>query len=201
MKETKRDAQRKRTHELLHEAALDVFRRVGVAAARIEEIAAQAGVSRASFYFHFPTKEHVLEEVRQKSSEALALSVRELPPESTLDELFATVARELNDRWEEDPKLLSEVALLNLRRITESSQRGEERRGARKEIAARFSVATANGQLRSEVPPEILTDLYIAQLFVVALGWTAHPEVALDQQLRMAGDLFLHGAGASRSAS
>lgn len=37
-------------------AALDVFLRRGFAAARLEDIAAQAGVSKAALYVYFPTK-------------------------------------------------------------------------------------------------------------------------------------------------
>ena len=45
-----------RTREQLFEAALEEFRRVGVEAASIGQIAARAGTSRASFYFHYPSK-------------------------------------------------------------------------------------------------------------------------------------------------
>ena len=40
------------------------FRRVGVERASIGRIAETAGVSRPSFYFHFPTKDHVLLELQ-----------------------------------------------------------------------------------------------------------------------------------------
>ena len=57
---SQRDRQREETRRRIYLAALDVFRRTGVAPAHIDDIAGAAGVSRASFYFHFPTKEHVL---------------------------------------------------------------------------------------------------------------------------------------------
>ena len=51
------------TRARLFQAALDEFRRAGVAAAQVVRIARRAGVSRPSFYFYFPTKEHVLLEL------------------------------------------------------------------------------------------------------------------------------------------
>src|SRR5690606_227101 len=60
---TERDRQREETHRRLFETALDLFRRDGIEAASIEEIANRAGVSRGTFYFHFPTKDDVLLEL------------------------------------------------------------------------------------------------------------------------------------------
>ena len=51
------------TRARLFEAALAEFREVGFDAASVARIARAAGVSRPSFYFHFPTKEHVLGEL------------------------------------------------------------------------------------------------------------------------------------------
>ena len=55
-----RDAQRQQTRQRVYAAALTEFKRTGMAAADVGDIAAAAGVARGTFYFHFPTKEHVL---------------------------------------------------------------------------------------------------------------------------------------------
>jgi len=49
----------------LFDAALAEISRRGFAAADVSAIAAAAGVVRGTFYFHFPTKEHVLIEVER----------------------------------------------------------------------------------------------------------------------------------------
>ena len=59
---TGRDAQRQQTRQRVYTAALAEFKRTGLAAADVRDIAAAAGVARGTFYFHFPTKEHVLAE-------------------------------------------------------------------------------------------------------------------------------------------
>jgi len=59
-----RESGRRQTHARLYAAALAEFARVGFAAASIAEIARAAGVSRPTFYAHFPTREHVLAELQ-----------------------------------------------------------------------------------------------------------------------------------------
>ncbi|OMC17280.1 TetR/AcrR family transcriptional regulator [Mycobacterium sp. SP-6446] len=67
-----RQAQRLETRQRVYDAALVEFKRVGVADADIGAIIAAAGIARGTFYFHFPTKEHVLEEVERKLVSRLA---------------------------------------------------------------------------------------------------------------------------------
>lgn len=60
------------TRARLFEAAIAEFRRVGLARANVARIAREAGVSRPTFYFHFPTKGHVLLDLQLLEERALA---------------------------------------------------------------------------------------------------------------------------------
>ncbi|MCV7382794.1 TetR family transcriptional regulator [Mycolicibacter longobardus] len=60
-----RAARRLETRARLFDAALAEISQHGLAAADVSAIAATAGVVRGTFYFHFPTKEHVLIEVER----------------------------------------------------------------------------------------------------------------------------------------
>lgn len=60
-----REARRLETRARLFDAALAEISRRGVAAADVSAIVANVGVARGTFYFHFPTKEHVLIEVER----------------------------------------------------------------------------------------------------------------------------------------
>lgn len=53
------------TRARLFEAALAEIGRRGLAGADVAAIAGRAGVARGTFYFHFPTKEHVLAELER----------------------------------------------------------------------------------------------------------------------------------------
>ena len=68
-----REAQRLETRARLFDAAAAEIARSGLAGADVSTIAAAVGVSRGTFYFHFPTKEHVVVEV-ERSEEAKIVS-------------------------------------------------------------------------------------------------------------------------------
>lgn len=53
-------------------AAISEFKRSGIAAADVGAIVAAAGVAHGTFFFHFPTKEHVLLELERREEERIA---------------------------------------------------------------------------------------------------------------------------------
>ncbi|HEX3713816.1 MAG TPA: TetR family transcriptional regulator [Trebonia sp.] len=67
-----REAQRQETRQRVYAAAIAEFKRTGMAAADVGVIAKEAGVARGTFYFHFPTKEHVLAELERLEEARLA---------------------------------------------------------------------------------------------------------------------------------
>ena len=66
-----REARRLQTRSRLFDAALAEIARQGLAAADVAAIAASAGVVRGTFYFHFPTKEHVLIELERNEQDQI----------------------------------------------------------------------------------------------------------------------------------
>jgi AcrR family transcriptional regulator len=68
------------TRQKLFKAALRVFSRDGFEAARIEDIAAEAGFTRGAFYAHFPSKEALffalLEKEMQKHVDRLRIELQ-----------------------------------------------------------------------------------------------------------------------------
>jgi AcrR family transcriptional regulator len=67
-----REVQRLETRQRVYASAVAEFMRVGMAAADISVITKEAGVARGTFYFHFPTKEHVLAELERHEEARLA---------------------------------------------------------------------------------------------------------------------------------
>src|SRR5689334_17326514 len=67
-----REAKRLQTRERLMGAAIAEFKREGMAAADVGAIVAAAGVAHGTFFFHFPTKEHVLLELERREEERIA---------------------------------------------------------------------------------------------------------------------------------
>ncbi len=99
----KHEAQRRKTRERVLDAAVVEFKRAGTAAADINAVVKAAGVSRGTFYFHFPTREHVLSELIQREESRVAAelatfldSPHDLP--AVLEEIVRLVV-DFEDRW------------------------------------------------------------------------------------------------------
>ncbi|CAM2800361.1 TetR/AcrR family transcriptional regulator [Skermania piniformis] len=67
-----REARRRETHRRVLDAATEEYRARGMADADLGAIIAAAGVARGTFYFHFPTKEHVLLEIEAREEKLIA---------------------------------------------------------------------------------------------------------------------------------
>jgi len=75
-KPSAREAKRLQTRERLMGAAIAEFKRSGLAAADVGAIVTAAGVAHGTFFFHFPTKEHVLLELERREEERIAKQLR-----------------------------------------------------------------------------------------------------------------------------
>ncbi|MBX5488820.1 TetR family transcriptional regulator [Mycolicibacterium hassiacum] len=71
-KPSAREAKRLQTRERLMGAAIAEFKRAGMADADVGAIVAAAGVAHGTFFFHFPTKQHVLLELERREEERIA---------------------------------------------------------------------------------------------------------------------------------
>lgn len=72
VKPSAREERRRQTRERILEAAIAEFRRAGMAGADVGVIVANAGVAHGTFYFHFPSKEHVLLELEAREEGRIA---------------------------------------------------------------------------------------------------------------------------------
>lgn len=67
-----REAKRLQTRERLLGAAIAEFKRSGMTEADVSAIVDAAGVAHGTFFFHFPTKQHVLLELERREEERIA---------------------------------------------------------------------------------------------------------------------------------
>jgi TetR/AcrR family transcriptional regulator, repressor for uid operon len=88
-----REVQRRETRQRVYAAAVAEFKRAGMAAADVSVITREAGVARGTFYFHFPTKEHILAELERQEEARLAAQLEKFlaRPHHLADALNETV--------------------------------------------------------------------------------------------------------------
>lgn len=89
-----REAQRIETRARIFDVALAEIDRSGLARADISSIVAAAGVARGTFYFHFPTKEHILVELERNEEVRI---VAELESAGKRDNDLGALLRKLVD--------------------------------------------------------------------------------------------------------
>src|ERR1700744_1558261 len=110
-----RERQREDTRQRIYDAAMEIFRRDGFEAARVDDVAKAAGVSHGTFYFHFATKDEVLIQCLRASEVRVAAAIETVPADAGLmaamEMAVAMIARE----WESDPKLFADVAMVAVR--------------------------------------------------------------------------------------
>ncbi len=193
--ETVRDRQRLETRRRVRECALAVFRRDGLAAARIDEIVRVAGVSRGSFYFHFPTKEDIVLELLSEAENRIAAAIAELPASTRIEQVLATTCEKIAEEWELEPRLFQDVGAVAVRRAAASLREGE-RDPVSQALADGFRRAVARKELSTFLPAEVLADFFLVNALAATLSWCAHPKTPLRIVLSAVIGIFLDGARA-----
>ncbi|HEY6762262.1 MAG TPA: TetR/AcrR family transcriptional regulator [Baekduia sp.] len=171
---------RARRRELIGVAA-DVFRRQGLAATSIDDIARAAGVDRATLYYYVGSKNELFEEVVVEALVAnveLAERIRDAaaPPDEKLTRLLEAVIRSYADRY---PQLFvfAQENAEHLPAVGGAHDiRGLQRRFDRAVIGV-IEDGVEQGLFRADVPPRLA-----AYGIIGMINWTHrwfHPEGAL----------------------
>ncbi|MGO9925754.1 MAG: TetR family transcriptional regulator [Mycobacterium sp.] len=94
VKHSARETRRLQTRQRILGAAIAEFTRSGMAGADVGAVVAAAGVAHGTFYFHFPTKEHVLLELETREEARVAAELaRFLDEDHDLKTALAEVVR------------------------------------------------------------------------------------------------------------
>ena len=82
IKPTTRETRRLQTRQRILGAAIAEFQRSGMAGADVGAIVDAAGVAHGTFFFHFPTKEHVVLELESREESRIAAELARFLPSS-----------------------------------------------------------------------------------------------------------------------
>ena len=178
----KRQQQRADTHARIFEAAVAEFMRVGFGAAQIPQIAAVAGVARGTFYFHFPTKDHVLLELSERiQSESVAALKALRDTNGRLGDLMETLLDSVVRAQAAlgESNLLREILALQVRLGSEAEPK-DEQKDVRTELTYHLARAMKRGELRHDVDPERLATVVLTSLFGLLV---AGPSAEVDRRV------------------
>jgi AcrR family transcriptional regulator len=170
-----REAQRLQTRARVFDAALAEFGRSGLAGADVAAIAATAGVARGTFYFHFPTKEHVLVELERAEEAKIvaALEGRRAAPDDLLSLLTTLVRQVLAAEKRLGPTVFRDMLALHFSptRPVEDELGDHPLAGF---LIAAIADAQADGRVSRKADPGELGMIFLTGLFaLLAVGATA----------------------------
>lgn len=195
MTATTRDKQREESKERLFHAAIEIFRRDGFRSARVDDITFVAGLSRTSFYFHFPTKDDVLIELNRRLEEPVVRRLEALDEALPIAQVLGEVAEQLATQWREHRTLVIDAMTTGLR--VEAERFREARQGSLREALGRvFERSVARGEVQTTRAPAMLGEAYLLNCLAALTMWGsgAGEDDGLKTSLHSAGDLFLRGA-------
>lgn len=173
-----RETRRLETRARLFEAAVAEIGRYGLAGADVSAIAGAAGVARGTFYFHFPTKEHVLVELEHNEE---ARIVDEL---GAADGELAAVLSQLIDHVLSAERRLGPVVFRDMLGLHFTSTRPAEDEFAQHPLLSFLQGVISRAQHRGQVSPELdageLGTFFLTGLFAL-LATGAHDADLLDR--------------------
>ena len=194
---------REKTRDAVLEAALRLFSEHGYLGVRVEDIAREAGVSRATFYKHFAEREEILAMLLTRLLGTEDDDTTPAPDELAGD-LGARVqaqARAILDRMLEQEDLARFVYSLPVRHEALLGAQQLPRPSAFGRVDRLLDDAAATGELREGVPTAVVrTQVHAAiesALRAWATGQASDPRERLGQHL----DVVLHGAVAPSGGS
>jgi len=195
---SRREQKRLETRERLYEAALAEFGQAGFQKAQIDRIVERAGVARGTFYFHFPTKEHVLLELQRREESAATRRIAEGSRSAEnlseyLHQLMDVLVTERARANLEHPELMREVLAMYVRQ-PQAALVQPMQEPLLVEMIDFFHECAERGELRDDLSPEELVGIFMRSLF----GWVAidvgRPEPQAERStLEAFVDIFVKG--------
>jgi TetR/AcrR family acrAB operon transcriptional repressor len=195
MRRTKEDAEQ--TRQDLLDAALTTFSQKGYTAARLEDIAEAAGVTRGAIYHHFGSKSELflvlLEEATAVGNSAIDRAVSE---GGTFVEVLSRILVYTFSLVEDDRRF-SEVMALQLTTPDVEAlaqRRYDEAKELVQSISGFFRVIIEQGELRPGLNPEIAARAFLGYQNGLAMLWLANRQAfSIKANAPQLAELFVHG--------
>jgi AcrR family transcriptional regulator len=156
---------------LLLDAAVRVFARKGYHAARVGDIAEEAGVAYGLLYHYFQSKEDVLRSVFRETWRALIGTIRSV--EETGDpprEQLRKVAEILLRSWRRDPDLVR-VLVLEVTRSQHLEGEMDEIAGSFAAIQEIIERGQEEGSMRPDVDAQLASYVFYGAVEELFTGW------------------------------
>jgi AcrR family transcriptional regulator len=198
---TRKERKQEETKRKIIAAALKSFAERGLDATTMEQIAADADIAKGTLYNYFPVKEAIIGEYiervsRERNSERIQ-RLESLPDTrarmvQVLGEMMAWVRTQAD--------IFEKYFTYRIRGMIALSRDADGETGLRMIEAAIIRLGQESGEIRSDLPFEILEGLFEFTFVVTAQQFYKDPENFNEARvIEPVVDLFLNGAGRIRA--
>jgi TetR/AcrR family fatty acid metabolism transcriptional regulator len=185
---------------ILIDAAVRVFARRGYHAARVGDIAEEAGVAHGLLYHYFSSKEEVLETIFNETWSELLEAVRDVeesgdPARVQLRHVAAILLRS----WRRQPDLVRVLVL----EVTRSAQLGQRVSDVRDAFAAIERIVTRGqeaGDLRRDLDPRLASVVFYGAIEEILTGWVLELLPDADEDVARAEETVVEILGGGLAA-
>lgn len=188
---------RQQTRDLVLDTALRLFNEHGYLGVRVEDIAQQAGVSRATFYKHFAEREQVLAELFERllgaGNEATPPASPEKPGSATIEEQVVTAVEDAVQRMLAQQDLARFVYSLPVRHSALLRPEVRTTPPVFVEVTHLLEQGVHRGEVRDDIPVDLLARHVLAALETAMRDWAEARVEDPMAHLRIMLALSFHG--------
>jgi TetR/AcrR family fatty acid metabolism transcriptional regulator len=194
---------RREKRDLILEAAITVFARMGYHGARVSDIAQEAGIAYGLVYHYFKNKEEILSTIFEERWSGFLEGLEGIADSAgTAENKLVSVAALMLNAYRLRPEWVK-VLVLEIQRSSRFAEPNQQRAvgGLVQVIERLIREGQTNGELRGDVDAEIASYLFIGGLEIVITARVldvlkVEPGAEKDYYQKVARtvvDVFLHG--------
>lgn len=202
---------RREKRDLILEAAIRVFARMGYHGARVSDIAREAGIAYGLVYHYFKNKEEILSTIFEERWAGFLDAVEGIADAGgSVENRLVSVAALVLNAYRLRPEWVK-VLVLEIQRSSRFSEPSQQRAigGLIHAISRLLREGQARGELRADVDADVASYLFIGGLEIVitarvldVLKIEPGEEMEYYQKVaRTVVDVFLHGLGRREESS
>jgi AcrR family transcriptional regulator len=168
----KREDHKRRTRQALVDAGLELFRARGFDDTRVQDIVDQAGVSPATFFNYFPSKDALLEAQAEQTADLYAALLRhELDRvETSVTDRLAQITGAIAYAFEADIEISTLMVTRTPIFFGSTGPKADKDRNAQQLLAELFAQGQQAGEIDPEADPLQLAELCTAVVTLTSVN-------------------------------
>jgi AcrR family transcriptional regulator len=195
----RREENKERTRRMIVQASLELFRTRGFDETRVQDIVERVGVSPATFFNYFPSKEAVVQAQARAATDMYAALLRhELDrTEATVPERLLQITRVIGEANARDVEGARLVVTRGQLFYGGDADKDAQDHAVFRLITDLFAQGQQRGEIDADAEPEQLAELYTATIMLTLsnwlTGWLGTRPQPLTDRLVAALDVLLWG--------